>query len=92
MITKESPLQIFSLELTQDAIRLRNDGYVNVLDLERYIPRGENFKMSWANFWSQAIDMARGLARHHSVSVDNMIQVETTAYASMARATSPPSC
>lgn len=57
---------------------LREDGYINVLDIERIIPEKEQRDKSWAKFWAQAYGTLASLARRYGIPTADMVQSEYT--------------
>ncbi len=70
--------QIIPLKLTHGTIRGRADGYINVLDLERFIPENQEWEKSWVRFFAQAYGTLASLAHRNKIPVDEMIQIEDT--------------
>jgi hypothetical protein len=71
--------RIFLLPLNQRAIHTREDGYINVCDLERYIPVASRHQKSWVKFLAESYHTLGTLARRNGIPSGEMIQAETTA-------------
>jgi hypothetical protein len=67
-----------ALVLRQGTIRIREDGYINVLDLQVMVPSKNEWEKSWAKFWAQAHEITASLARRHRIPVTEIVQAEYT--------------
>src|SRR5262249_4163158 len=54
MSQESSNSQIVVLKLTHGDVRGRADGYINILDLERFAPKNQEWEKSWVRFLVQA--------------------------------------
>ena len=66
------------LKSSWGTFHLREDGYINVLDIEHIIPEKEQRDKSWAKFWAQAYGTLASLARRYGIPAADMVQSEYT--------------
>jgi hypothetical protein len=64
------------LKSSWETFHFREDGYINVLDIERIIPEKEQREKSWAKFWGQAYGTLASLARRYGIPPADMVQSE----------------
>jgi hypothetical protein len=62
--------------LDQGTVRVREDGYINVLDLEGLVPTKEQWEKSWVRFFAQAYGTLASLAHRNGIAPDAMIELE----------------
>jgi hypothetical protein len=70
--------RVLPLVLARGTVRFRDDGHINVLDLERLIPDKEQWEKSWAAFFAHSYETLASIARRHGLPVKTMVEAEDT--------------
>jgi hypothetical protein len=70
--------QILPLVLAQGIVRVREDGHINILDLEQLIPKEEEWEKSWVDFFARAHETLASLAHRNGLPIEAMIESEDT--------------